>query len=270
LKYDTLKNKKRKSSHKNSKTKPDVIDPQEVLPQNSDIWKKYRIIELQDPNQAEPDPYWVLAEPRVPPWKVPDHEGFNNVFGLKMFLFKKEVALKFDLSQTRIEAQMRAIANEFPFEMYEADNSPAPLVFEDLSKLFLYICLEDEDWTKFKQKKLSTKNKPNTPRIHCSNFNEDEVIVIFDLNYVFRPQWDISKKILKDLQKPLQIPERRCRSSAWSTHLRVLDAKDSGATLLEIGKHIFNFKEKEIRTGQAQKAIENAEKVRDDLPFSGF
>lgn len=89
----------------------------------------------------------------------------------------------------------------------------------------------------------------------------------FDINEPIDPQLEKVKKNLTILQQEIKGKkiQRRARLSNWPLYLRVLDAKDSGATYNEIALQIWPGQEKTPQS--ARDIFEAACNLRDNFPL---
>ena len=104
------------------------------------------------------------------------------------------------------------------------------------------------------------------PRILTNPRDSKDALVIFNQALPVGPQWEFAKNALEELQKPFSFTQRRKRRESWITHLRILDAREINVSYSEIGNVLFK-NDYATATGQAQKAYDNAKRVRDNFPI---
>ncbi len=90
-----------------------------------------------------------------------------------------------------------------------------------------------------------------------------------DLTHPLPPQFLRLDRLAKDAQASWKPSLRRPRRSKWPVYLRVLDARDAGAKLREIGKVIWDYKDYDEAAKRAAERLKAAHRLQEDFPKFG-
>lgn len=243
-------------------------------------YEKYGMVFLLDPRTPSDPPteeFWTFVKYSPIERVVPKGGLFTDVFGLSMSLLETEVALRFNLSRQPIGEQMAEFLGIWPHDVILSDSPIEIQHFKSFAEEVLWISniklknTSDIRWKHFKKIQL-IKNPHHHPRFIQHPHDKDLLIAILDLKYAFNPQWDCVKTELVALQND-RFPnfknrkKRRARPDAWTDYLRVLDAKEAGATQEDIGKTVYDCEYDYHAGGQASKALKDAKRIQYDFPY---
>jgi hypothetical protein len=145
------------------------------------------------------------------------------------------------------------------YEKYGLDSLPSPAIGDQPSEVILF------------RKRGPWMMVPDDGRINRL-FQQTDAVINFDLTAPVEAQLKVAKQLLEDAQKheigQLVLPGRLCRDK-WLRHLRVLDAKESNASNMQIAKDVLGWTKDSARSDPkdlARDAVWRAETLRDNWP----